>query len=299
MKSEEPKSESAGNNEPRLAAPPTPPSDTGGSLNGSEQVKTTKPRLADRATDPFSQERTPEQIQAAEIAFAKFVVEAMSIPEGARFYNLPEANANYRYWANQVWRADDAVALSFGKDPRQVDRRKLSNYIPIWPFARKYWDRLAQVRELYADQDWVVAAPTWFVPRADELGIDLPQELLAAVKAVKRISTPDSATTMETNALKSRVAELEAEVVELRHANDSVERELQKERVTNPKARLTYEKLVFALALKFKFTGEKRNSAATNVRNLLLIENVSLDQGIIHERLSDAWLRFKEDHQVE
>lgn len=265
------------------------PSDT------SEKQKTSKRSLADRVTDPFSRKRTPEEEQAEDVAFAKFVVGAMSIPESARFYNLPEANANYRFWARCPWSADDAVALSFGKDPRQVDRHKLANYIPIWPFAREYWERLKQVRVLLAERDWVVLAPTHFVVWAEEMGIALPADLLRAVEETKRAPEPDPEMTIEISTLRKHVSDLEAEVASLRDAKESLERDLSKERGENPKSLRTYEKLVFALAVKFRFTPDQRNSAAANVRTLLLNEGVTIDQGIVRERLEHAWRCFRED----
>lgn len=176
-----------------------------------------------------------------------------------------------------------------------MDRHKLANYIQIWPFAREYWERLEQVRALLADRDWVVLAPTHFVVWAEEMGIALPADLLRAVEETRRAPEPDPEMTIEMNTLRKQVSNLEAEVASLRHGKESLERELHKERGENPKSLRTYEKLVFALAVKFRFTPDQRNSAAANVRTLLLNEDVTIDQGIIRQRLEHAWRCFRED----
>lgn len=53
----------------------------------------------------------------------------------------PESAANFEYWAKvPVWSLDEAVALSFGKNPDQVDWESIDIYRDVSSIAQDFWN---------------------------------------------------------------------------------------------------------------------------------------------------------------
>jgi hypothetical protein len=65
-----------------------------------------------------------------------------------RFFNQPSANADYDYWSKMAhWTLDEAIALSFGKNPKVVYPGRLSNF-PSYtsPFVEEF-EKLKELTE--------------------------------------------------------------------------------------------------------------------------------------------------------
>jgi hypothetical protein len=104
--------------------------------------------------------------------------------EKARFYNQPHASADFTHWSRAAhWTLDEAVALSFGKEPGIVHWEALEPFQRISGFVRQY----ARVRDLAQravvwEQLFDPVLPGIFIAWAQRNEIPFPQELEAAVK---------------------------------------------------------------------------------------------------------------------
>lgn len=106
--------------------------------------------------------------------------------ERKRFYNLKSANADFVHWSKAAhWTLDEAIALSFGKEPEVVNWQKIEPLKDKTVFAKAYAKRrdlalrASRVNKL---SDHVM--PVVFISWAKELHIDLPSELLNQLEKV-------------------------------------------------------------------------------------------------------------------
>ena len=61
--------------------------------------------------------------------------------EAKRFFNWPQVRADFSHWSKaSYWRLEEAIALSFGKDPRQVNWKSIEAHLAVSPFVRRYRD---------------------------------------------------------------------------------------------------------------------------------------------------------------
>ncbi len=107
--------------------------------------------------------------------------------EQQQFFNLPSADADFEHWSKApYWTLEEAIALSFGKNPEVVNWNKL-NDSPTYlssPFIGKY----KRVRELAVraknfKQLYDPILPGLYLAWAKRSNIDLPSELVAQVEA--------------------------------------------------------------------------------------------------------------------
>lgn len=104
--------------------------------------------------------------------------------ERQRFFNLSSAKADFVHWSKAAhWTLDEAIALSFGKDPKVVTWERVKELIRISPFAQRY----EQVRDLALrakvwNQLFDPVFPGIFLAWAKRTEIDVPPELLELVE---------------------------------------------------------------------------------------------------------------------
>jgi hypothetical protein len=104
----------------------------------------------------------------------------------ALFFSSPDANADVGYWAKiSYWKIDEAVALSFGKDPRVVTWERIKSLVNVSTFAFQF----AAKRELAeraktANQISVTTPPSIFLAWAARTKFEMPAALEAAVTAL-------------------------------------------------------------------------------------------------------------------
>lgn len=103
--------------------------------------------------------------------------------ENQRPFNKPETEADFIYWAKAAyWTVDEAVALSFGKDPRMVSWASLRSSVQISPFAKRFADRREIFRRAVAmGQLFEKNMPSLVTGWMKRLRIDVPQELQDAI----------------------------------------------------------------------------------------------------------------------
>jgi hypothetical protein len=104
----------------------------------------------------------------------------------SEFFSLPKAQAEFSYWKRKkYWHPKEAVALSFGKEPKAVNPKKLENLKrPNSPFVRKFQARMDALRRaIKANHLTTPLTPEKFVAWAVNEGFSLPSELNATQRA--------------------------------------------------------------------------------------------------------------------
>ena len=103
------------------------------------------------------------------------------------FYNQPSSNADYDHWCKATyWTLDEAIALSFGKDPEQVSWDKLKNHhsYPPSPFVEQYRKiRDLAIRAKNFNQLYDPILPSLFLAWAIRTGIEVAPELTDGIEA--------------------------------------------------------------------------------------------------------------------
>jgi len=117
-------------------------------------------------------------------------------------------HANYEFWNKaDFWTADEFVALSFGKEPKHINKkyveanqsggRYISEFVKL-QFPIKYFERLelversraANPRNVYLPIEEVKLNPKDCIKWAQDKGIKLPDELLKIDKKLKQTNSP-------------------------------------------------------------------------------------------------------------
>jgi len=103
--------------------------------------------------------------------------------EQNRFYNLASANADFSHWSKAAyWTIDEAVALSFGKEPEAVTWQKIEPLINKTVFAKNFAKRRdLALRAASAKKLSAPVLPARFSAWATEMNIELPTALVSEV----------------------------------------------------------------------------------------------------------------------
>lgn len=110
--------------------------------------------------------------------------------ENERFYNLKSADADFVHWSKAAhWTIDEAVALSFGKEPEVVTWKKIEPFkdksIFVKAFARR---RDLAMRATRWKKFHDLIPPITFIGWAKEIHLDLPQALISEVEKIGGIA---------------------------------------------------------------------------------------------------------------
>jgi hypothetical protein len=99
--------------------------------------------------------------------------------------NGPSAQADFAYWSMMPrWTLDEAIALSFGKAPEQVNWSTVEPQIDALPFAAEYGRRRELVMRCVTSQDlFDPIMPTVFLGWAISTGLSVPSGLVSAIEA--------------------------------------------------------------------------------------------------------------------
>lgn len=106
--------------------------------------------------------------------------------EAGRIYNQKQAAADFVHWSKAAhWTIDEALALSFGKEPELVNWKKIEPYKNKSPFVKAYAKRRElATRAIHAKKLSDPVMPVVFISWAKELRIELPSELLVELENV-------------------------------------------------------------------------------------------------------------------
>ncbi len=121
----------------------------------------------------YQQKKAEEQLRMSEEREAK------------RFFHQPSAKADFAHWSKCAhWTIDEAVALTLGKEPEVVTWAKVHAESEFSPFVKKF-SRIRDLaqRAVQWKQIFPQTLPGIYLAWAKQTGVDLPEELVAAVEA--------------------------------------------------------------------------------------------------------------------
>ena len=119
------------------------------------------------------------------------------------FFDQPDAQADFEYWSKaEYWTSDEAVAISFGKNPKVVTGEALKNYLGKAQFADNYFLRCDLLdRAIQSDRLPKEIPPADFLEWVHQRSIPIPSALTNCLAGLGTISShawdgfdPDSST---------------------------------------------------------------------------------------------------------
>lgn len=106
--------------------------------------------------------------------------------EQNRFYNTTSSNADFAHWSKAAyWTIDEAIALSFGKEPEVVTWQKVEPLKEKTTFAKSFAKRRdLATRAVLAKKLSEPVLPVRFLSWAKEMNIELPTILISEVEKI-------------------------------------------------------------------------------------------------------------------
>jgi len=127
--------------------------------------------------------------------YSQILEETNQEREQSYFFNQPDAQADVDYWARlSSWKAEEAVALSFGKNPKVVTFKKITqDDVKHSSLSHEY----VCIHDIVirAVEDGVLdkkLKPSVFLAWAKDLKISVPDGLIEAVNKFNKPSPPES-----------------------------------------------------------------------------------------------------------
>jgi hypothetical protein len=126
------------------------------------------------------------RLSQEKIRFVDELVFQVQRLDDGRFFSEPFSVADIEYWSQiSYWTIDEAVALSFGKDPRVVNWARLQPIGEWSAFVSTYRARLELAgRAAEAGQIAAKTTPAYFLAWAGRTRFPMPAEIVAAVSAL-------------------------------------------------------------------------------------------------------------------
>ena len=108
----------------------------------------------------------------------------LELEEHSRFFHQQSANADFTYWSKMAhWSLDEAIALSFGKNPEIVNWGKVGLYTQVSPFAKEYENRRnLALRAIPWGKLYDPMLPSIFLGWAKELNLVIPEFLIIEIE---------------------------------------------------------------------------------------------------------------------
>lgn len=195
-------------------------------------------------------------------------------------FNHPGAQADFPRWSRKPsWTLDEAIALSFGRDPGKVTWAIIEKHLSESSFAKEYAERRdIALRAAATGEIDDPIRPGRFLEWTSMSNIDLPDDLIDAI-ATYRSEIVDWKSAYE--AISKRRDEMEAEVAALRQV-ESQKRDL------GTREQDSLLKLAIGMAIAgYKFDPKsKKNKATSEIYSDLEKLGIPLDEGTILK-----WLR--------
>ena len=207
-----------------------------------------------------------------------------------RFFNEPKAAADFEHWGRMdLWSLDEAVSLSFGKDPRVVSRKRVEGILSYTsPFASKYRELCEVIeRAMQAKNLTDPVKPEIFVAWVERSGIPFPENLKEIVKA-RGQETPDWKTRYDDLLGKTSkiIADQESRISDL---TQELEKALA-EKPLKTKERETVCKIIIGMAIRgYGYNPQaKKNMAISDIANDIEHLGLSVDQDTIRRWVKEA-----------
>ena len=209
--------------------------------------------------------------------------ELKELEEQTPFYNRQNAQADFKYWAKvPLWTLDEAVALSFGKNPFLVTWSAVEEYADTSSFAAGFANlRHLVLRAKEAQQLPELVSPDAYIAWAKANNVAFPRELEESVNAFSG-QEPDYKALFEETKLQ------------LASATDEVARLKAADKPLGGKERNTYHKLLLGLAVacyKYDPSALRSTTAKAIVEDLACL-NISIDEDTVREKLREAAEEF-------
>ena len=138
-----------------------------------------KVNIYERALRALSDESLMAMVEDERQQDAALLQEREDQLDRHRFFNEPEASANFPRWAKRpCWTLDETTALILGKDPEIVDWAHVEPLIGVSPFAARYSNIRRHLMHARANnQLFDPVGPARFLTWARERGVVLPEAL--------------------------------------------------------------------------------------------------------------------------
>ncbi len=117
--------------------------------DGSAEAKAYEKELRLKSIEEINQLVALERERIAETRLEREEAEEKrrATAEANIFYNHPKNDADVEYWGKlPFWNLEEAVSLSFGKNPKTVNITTLKPHLQVSDFARKFSERLEHVQ---------------------------------------------------------------------------------------------------------------------------------------------------------
>lgn len=215
--------------------------------------------------------------------------------ERQHFYNLSSADADFEYWSKMPhWSLDEAIALSFGKNPKVVYWGRIEAKFEY--LSSTFGQEYSKVRELANraklwNKTFDPMLPSLFIKWAADNDIPFPKELADMVG--KRQGNAVDWKKMYEDLVEKSTENLTTANQIIKAKNQKIE-ELEKSK-TEAKPLQTKEKeslfkLVIAMAVEgYRYkSSAKRNDAVTDICNDLEKLEMPIDAGTIRKYLTAA-----------
>jgi len=178
------------------------------------------------------------------------------------FYNRPESDSNLDHWLKlPYWTPEEAVSLSFGKEPTRVNKESLEQVAGFSSFVDKYHLRLDQVvRAIEAGQLPGQITQESLIHWTTRTGIEVPDELSKSAAYTNTKNEDGLSETERTSLLKIILGMA-----------------VSKYGYQGSESRNTA-------------TGTKRDSIASDLEKI----GISLDPDTIRRYLKEAWDKFED-----
>ena len=214
--------------------------------------------------------------------------------EAARFFHQPNAAANFNLFASYpYWWVEEAVALSFGKDPRIVNWGNVERLVKISKFAEKFAEkREIAVRAQTFGYLSKKNTPLDFINWAEKSQFEMPADLVSKVRSI--FNQPDwklRAVTLELELSEEK----ERHATELAKLTNEVEKRYTDE--PSPRERKSLHKMIIGMAIqKYGYDPLVNKTAATQrIVDDLTREGISIDVGTVLTHLRAAKSALPED----
>jgi hypothetical protein len=208
--------------------------------------------------------------------------------ERSYVFNQPSADADFAHWASaSYWTADEATALSLGKDPRVVTWKLVSPHVYGSTFAKDFEARRDLIlRAVAMGQLAELTAPSVAIAWAERMRISVPLALVDAVRAIG-VQIADWKTLYD-----EATATGEQLLARLNERQDlqGAPRIDPKEKQLTTRERESLLKLVIGMAIKGYSLdpNASRSPVAREIAGDLALVGVELDEDTVRKYLTEA-----------
>jgi hypothetical protein len=218
-------------------------------------------------------------------------------------FHRPYADADFEYWARMPhWTVDEAVALTLGKAPEQVNWHTVEKVLNRSSVAAEYGRRRElAVRSMMWKQLTDPVLPAEFVGWADRMGMTVPDALRNALDA-QGVKETDYKALYE-NLLASRaeadksVAAVFEELQRMKASLEAAEAEKRASRALGIRERESMMAIIAAMAIRgYSYDpAAKKNTATKDIADDIALIGLSLDVDTVRKYVSDAVKFAKEN----